>query len=82
MLVEAAVRRAESDHGGEVRFVIETDLSIGPVLRGCSARDRAIEVFCGHCDMGYRTEQWRFGVRPVGRSSGGDQSLTGVLTGG
>ena len=25
--VEAAVRRAEADHGGEVRFVIETDLS-------------------------------------------------------
>jgi uncharacterized membrane protein len=43
--IETAVRRAESDHGGEVRFVIETDLSVLAVLRGCSARDRAIEVF-------------------------------------
>ena len=43
--IEAAVRVAEQQHAGEIRFAIETALTVPALLRGLSARDRAIEVF-------------------------------------
>ena len=43
--IEAAVRASESRHGGQVCFVVETALGPGALLRGQSARERALEVF-------------------------------------
>lgn len=43
--IEAAIRESERTHLGEVRFVVEGALEIGPLLTGVSARERAIEVF-------------------------------------
>ncbi len=43
--IEAAVGRAEAQHGGEVRFVVESDLGVAALLARRSARDRAIDVF-------------------------------------
>jgi hypothetical protein len=46
--VETAVRTAESEHGGEVRFVVETDLPVFALLADRSARARALEIFASH----------------------------------
>jgi hypothetical protein len=43
--IEAAIRAAESLHHGEIRFAVEAGLDLVPLLRGQSARDRAIEAF-------------------------------------
>jgi len=43
--IEAAVREAEAAHHAEIRFVVEGGLDGMPLLRGQSARERAIEVF-------------------------------------
>ncbi len=43
--IEAAVRESETRHGGEIRFALETALSLDALLRGQTARERAIEVF-------------------------------------
>lgn len=40
-----SVRAAESRHGGEIRFAVEASLDPGPLLRGATARDRAVQVF-------------------------------------
>ncbi len=40
-----AVARSESGHGGEIRFVVEAALDFLPLLRGVSARERAVQVF-------------------------------------
>ena len=45
--VEAAVARAEAEHQGELRFVIETDLDAWSILAGKTPRQRALEVFAG-----------------------------------
>jgi uncharacterized membrane protein len=45
--IEAAIRASERRHGGEIRFVIENSLPVGPAWRGISGRARAIEVFSG-----------------------------------
>jgi uncharacterized membrane protein len=43
--IEAAVRAAERQHGGEIRFVIEAALPPRRVLAGLTPRARALEVF-------------------------------------
>jgi uncharacterized membrane protein len=43
--IEAAIKASERRHVGEIRFVVEAALDLGPLLRGQSPRERAIEVF-------------------------------------
>jgi uncharacterized membrane protein len=43
--IEQAIKAAEVGHAGEIRFVVEAALDGVPLLRGQSARERAIEVF-------------------------------------
>lgn len=43
--IEKAIRDSETHHFGEIRFVVEADLSLSELLRGITARDRAIELF-------------------------------------
>jgi uncharacterized membrane protein len=45
--IEAAIRESEKTHGGQIRFAVESALHTGPLLRGQSARVRALEVFSG-----------------------------------
>ena len=43
--VEPAIRESEARHLGEIRVVIEGALSLAALLRGQSARERALELF-------------------------------------
>ncbi len=43
--VEAAVKRCEGRHPGEIRFAVEAGLPLSELLAGVSPRERAIEVF-------------------------------------
>jgi uncharacterized membrane protein len=43
--IEAAIRRSETTHGGEIRFAVENTLPGALVRRGMTGRERAIEVF-------------------------------------
>lgn len=43
--IEAAIRASERSHSGEIRFAIEDSLHPVSVLRGKTARQRALEVF-------------------------------------
>lgn len=43
--VEAAIAASEGKHAGEIRLVVEAALSPSQLLRGETARERAIEVF-------------------------------------
>jgi uncharacterized membrane protein len=43
--IEAAIRDSEADHSGQIRFAVEHSLDAREVMRGLSARERAIEVF-------------------------------------
>lgn len=43
--IEADIRAGETSHRGEIRFAVEAGLDIAPLLRGQTARARAIEVF-------------------------------------
>lgn len=43
--IEHAIRDAEREHNGEIRFAIEAALPWAELARGQSARERAIEVF-------------------------------------
>ncbi|MGH8670817.1 MAG: TPM domain-containing protein [Burkholderiales bacterium] len=43
--IETAIARSEQSHGGEIRFAVETALDTRSLLRGTSARQRAIDVF-------------------------------------
>jgi uncharacterized membrane protein YgcG len=43
--IEAAIRRSEAAHAGQIRFAVEGALDTAALLRGQSARQRAIEVF-------------------------------------
>jgi uncharacterized membrane protein len=43
--IEQAIKASESAHVGEIRFAVEGALHSTPLLRGQSARERAIEVF-------------------------------------
>lgn len=43
--IERAIADSEARHRGEIRFAIEPSLALFPLLRGQSARERALEVF-------------------------------------
>lgn len=43
--IESAIAESEQRHRGEIRFLIEATRDLMPLLRGESARDRALEVF-------------------------------------
>ena len=43
--IEQAIKASETAHVGEIRFVVEGALHSTPLLKGQSARERAIEVF-------------------------------------
>lgn len=43
--VQAAVAEAEQGHGGEIRVAVEAGLGLPALLRGVTARERALEVF-------------------------------------
>ena len=43
--IDKAVKASEATHRGELRFVVEGALHIESLLRGQSARERAIDVF-------------------------------------
>lgn len=43
--IERAIAAAEREHHAEIRFAVEAALDVMPLLRGQSARERAIEVF-------------------------------------
>jgi uncharacterized membrane protein len=43
--IEAALKESEKTHGGEIRFAVESSLDLPDLLRGMTARDRAVEVF-------------------------------------
>ena len=43
--IEQAIKASETEHVGEIRFVVEGALDGTPLVKGQSARGRAIEVF-------------------------------------
>jgi uncharacterized membrane protein len=43
--IEAAIADGERMHGGQVRFVVESSLPMGQLVRGETPRERALEVF-------------------------------------
>src|SRR5947208_16607024 len=43
--IEAAIAGGELKHGGQLRFVVESALPMGQVIRGETPRERALEVF-------------------------------------
>jgi len=43
--IEAAIAESEVRHRGEIRFAVEPSLDLLPLLRGQTARERALEVF-------------------------------------
>lgn len=45
LAIEQAIKESETAHVGEIRFAVEGALEGMPLLRGQSARERAIDVF-------------------------------------
>ncbi len=43
--IEQAIALSETRHGGQIRFAVEHALDTGSLLRGLSARERAVDVF-------------------------------------
>ena len=43
--IEQAIKAGEATHAGQVRFVVEGALDGAPLLRGQTARERALDVF-------------------------------------
>jgi uncharacterized membrane protein len=43
--IEAAIREHEAGHSGQIRFAVQHSLDTREVVRGLTARQRAIEVF-------------------------------------
>ena len=43
--IEAAIKRAEQGHNGQICFAVEGSLDMPLIARGVSARERAIDVF-------------------------------------
>ncbi len=43
--IEQAVAKSEKNHRGQVRFVVEAELTTGQLWAGISARQRAVDVF-------------------------------------
>lgn len=44
-VIEKAIREIEAGHSGQIRFAVEASLDFPALLRGQSARERAVEVF-------------------------------------
>ena len=47
--IEEAIAASEAQHGGEIRFVVETTLTPLQILRGVTPRERALEWFARCC---------------------------------
>ncbi|MBI3529384.1 MAG: TPM domain-containing protein [Betaproteobacteria bacterium] len=43
--IEQAIAQSETRHGGQIRFAVEHALDTASLLRGLSARERALDVF-------------------------------------
>ena len=43
--IDKAIKASEATHSGEIRFAVEGALQTEPLLRGQTARERAIDVF-------------------------------------
>ena len=43
--IDKAIEESEAAHGGEIRFAVEGALQTDPLLRGQTARERAIDMF-------------------------------------
>jgi uncharacterized membrane protein len=43
--IEAAIRQSEAGHAGQIRFAVEHSLDLPELLRGLTARERAIDAF-------------------------------------
>lgn len=43
--IEAAIRRSEATHAGQICFAVESALEVAPLLSDVSARTRALDVF-------------------------------------
>lgn len=43
--IEAATKRCESLHAGEIRFIVEAGLPLASVVAGVTPRQRAVELF-------------------------------------
>jgi len=43
--IQAAIAASEAQHRGELRFVVEGHLTLSQLLRGVSARQRALQLF-------------------------------------
>jgi len=43
--IEQAIRVSEQTHRGQIRFVVEHSLDLPDLLRGVTAKDRAVEMF-------------------------------------
>jgi len=43
--IDEAIKASEATHSGEIRFAVEGALHTEPLLRGQTARERAIDVF-------------------------------------
>ena len=43
--IEDAIASGERDHSGQVRFVVESSLPMGQLVRGETPRERALDVF-------------------------------------
>ena len=43
--IERAIKKAEAEHRGEIRFAVEAALESGALVSGQSSRSRALEVF-------------------------------------
>ena len=43
--IEQATKVSETEHAGEIRFVVEGALDSAPLLKGQSAKERSIDVF-------------------------------------
>lgn len=45
MAIDKAIKASDAAHRGEIRFAVEGALHVEPLLRGQTARERAIDVF-------------------------------------
>ena len=45
LAIEGAINATEQHHSGQIRFAVEGALDVTPLLRGQSARERAIDLF-------------------------------------
>lgn len=45
--IEQAIRESEKQHSGEIRFAVETSLSLSALIRRVGARQAALDAFSG-----------------------------------